>query len=66
MSHETKFPAVTVSAAESRRLLRVALDRAKADTQSAFPIISTNNVSAVLDYQEERIEFYRRELGICL
>lgn len=76
MSFETRYAAAararadraasTPEAAEGRRLLRVALERARADVQAKFPVLpapSAEDYGACLDYQQERIAHHRRELG---
>lgn len=73
MSYETHYAAAaharayraasTPEANEGRRLLRLALERARADAREVFPVLTAENFTACLDYQRERIAHHRRELG---
>jgi len=73
MSYETRYAAhmrqksdaaASTPEAEAARLrLQEALTRACSDTVARFPTWTPDDVDAVLEYQAERIEHWRRELN---
>ena len=73
MSYETRYAAAmrqrsdaaasTPEAAAARLKLRDALDRARADVLVRFPEFTAENASDALEYQQERIVYWRQEMG---
>lgn len=73
MSYETRYAANMRAKAErksntpeakaARVRLSEALQRAKQDRKSKFPNVTEKNYDAAVDYQDERIAYWRKELN---
>jgi hypothetical protein len=73
MSYETRYSAAmrqrsdaassTPEAAAARSKLQDALDRAQADVDARFPVLTDSVYEEAFDYQGERIAYWRKELG---
>lgn len=71
MSYETRYRAMmdakrehrrnSPEAAEARYWLQRAMDRVRQDVAYKYPVITSENASEALEYQAERIEFWRKE-----
>jgi hypothetical protein len=73
VSYETRYAAMvrqrsdnhasSPEAAAARSRLRQAMDKARADWKAKYPEITAENIEEALEYQGERIDFWRKALN---
>lgn len=73
MSYETRYAAMvrqrsdnhasSPEAEAARLLVQQAMSKARADWKAKYPEITAENAEEALEYQGERIDFWRKELN---